>query len=172
MWPNLQETADLVFTEEIINGKLHFLCDVSQKIHTFIRLNLRALYYNSILRRNNTNTKLNGEAYQITSCLTVFWNRIKIGIVFLQFLRQFKKKSVCSIRCIASLFILNYLIILIVCVTSYFQPHSSDYEPEIEKVYWLKDIGKFEAPIPTCTWNWMSTVNDRFSTKGSFKRTV
>ena len=31
MWPNLQSTADLVtFTEEILNGKLHFLCsDVS-----------------------------------------------------------------------------------------------------------------------------------------------
>ena len=29
MWPNPQETADLVtFTEEIINGKLHFLCSV------------------------------------------------------------------------------------------------------------------------------------------------
>ena len=27
MWPNPQETADLViFTEEIINGKAHFLC--------------------------------------------------------------------------------------------------------------------------------------------------
>ena len=27
MWPNSQETADLVtFTEEILNGKLHFLC--------------------------------------------------------------------------------------------------------------------------------------------------
>ena len=26
MWPNLQKTADLVtFTEEILNGKLHFL---------------------------------------------------------------------------------------------------------------------------------------------------
>ena len=30
MWPNLQETADLVtFTEEILNGKLHFLCSAS-----------------------------------------------------------------------------------------------------------------------------------------------
>ena len=31
MWPNPQETADLVkFTEEILNGKLHFLCgDIS-----------------------------------------------------------------------------------------------------------------------------------------------
>ena len=27
MWPNPKETADLVtFTEEILNGKLHFLC--------------------------------------------------------------------------------------------------------------------------------------------------
>ena len=27
MWPNQQDTADLVtFTEEILNGKLHFLC--------------------------------------------------------------------------------------------------------------------------------------------------
>ena len=27
MWPNPQETADLVtFTEEILDGKLHFLC--------------------------------------------------------------------------------------------------------------------------------------------------
>ena len=29
MWPNPQETADLVtFTEEIVNGKLYFLCSV------------------------------------------------------------------------------------------------------------------------------------------------
>ena len=29
MWPNPQETADLVtFAEEILNGKLHFLCSV------------------------------------------------------------------------------------------------------------------------------------------------
>ena len=29
MWPNPQETADLVtFTEENLNGKLHFLCSV------------------------------------------------------------------------------------------------------------------------------------------------
>ena len=27
MWPNSQESADLVtFTEEILNGKLYFLC--------------------------------------------------------------------------------------------------------------------------------------------------
>ena len=29
MWPNPQETAHLVtYTEEILNGKLHFLCSV------------------------------------------------------------------------------------------------------------------------------------------------
>ena len=33
MRPNLQETADLVtFTEEILNGKLQFLCSVFQHI--------------------------------------------------------------------------------------------------------------------------------------------
>ena len=37
MWPNLQFPADLVkFTDEILNGKLHFLCNGSlyQKITT------------------------------------------------------------------------------------------------------------------------------------------
>ena len=29
MWPNPQKTADLIIvTEEILNGKLHFLCSV------------------------------------------------------------------------------------------------------------------------------------------------
>ena len=34
MWPNHQDTADLVtFTEEILNGKLHFLCsDLAKKL--------------------------------------------------------------------------------------------------------------------------------------------
>ena len=28
MWPNRPETADLVeFTEEVLNGKFHFLCN-------------------------------------------------------------------------------------------------------------------------------------------------
>ena len=32
MWPNPQETADSVtFTEEILNGKLHFLCRVNSE---------------------------------------------------------------------------------------------------------------------------------------------
>ena len=34
MWPNPQETADLViFTEEMLNGKLLFLCSVGSQIH-------------------------------------------------------------------------------------------------------------------------------------------
>ena len=28
MWPNPQETEEIIFTEEILNGKLHFLCSV------------------------------------------------------------------------------------------------------------------------------------------------
>ena len=42
MWPNHQETADLVtFTEEILNGKLHFLCgDRNENIE-----NLKQLYF-------------------------------------------------------------------------------------------------------------------------------
>ena len=39
MWPNPQETADLVtFTEEILNGKLHFSCSVKIEIHAFMLL--------------------------------------------------------------------------------------------------------------------------------------
>ena len=31
MWPNLQETADLVtFIEEIFNGKFYFLCSLNK----------------------------------------------------------------------------------------------------------------------------------------------
>ena len=33
MWPNPQESADLVtFTEVILNGKLHFLCSDSRTV--------------------------------------------------------------------------------------------------------------------------------------------
>ena len=33
MWPNPDEPADLVtFTEEILNGKLHFLCSETKLI--------------------------------------------------------------------------------------------------------------------------------------------
>ena len=37
MWPNLSKTADLVtFTEEILHGKLHFLCsDFTKNTHPY-----------------------------------------------------------------------------------------------------------------------------------------
>ena len=42
MWPNPQETADLVtFTEEILNGKFYFLCCVKLNIS---RANLNDLF--------------------------------------------------------------------------------------------------------------------------------
>ena len=41
MWPNPQKTEDLVlFTEEILNGKLQFLCN------TKIRLHVKMAYFN------------------------------------------------------------------------------------------------------------------------------
>ena len=40
MWPNPQETANLVtFTEEILNGKHHFLCSAMGGHGNFIRGN-------------------------------------------------------------------------------------------------------------------------------------
>ena len=49
MWPNLQETADLVtFTEEILTGKSHFLCSVKtnvlQDFHICFSLPWKILY--------------------------------------------------------------------------------------------------------------------------------
>ena len=39
MWPNPQETADLVtFTEKIFNGKLRFLCSVEYWLHPQVHL--------------------------------------------------------------------------------------------------------------------------------------
>ena len=37
MWPNPQETADLVtFTEETLNGKLHFLCSAYAQVSNHV----------------------------------------------------------------------------------------------------------------------------------------
>ena len=56
MWPNLQETADSVtFTEEILSGKLHFLCgaifetavDNETKIHWLHQIYLNPLMHKS-----------------------------------------------------------------------------------------------------------------------------
>ena len=41
MWPNPQEVADLViFTEEILNGKLHFLCSATVKVIYWVCMNV------------------------------------------------------------------------------------------------------------------------------------
>ena len=54
MWSNPQEPADLVtFTEEILNGKLHFVCSVISYIslgsciihYTVLYIPLKGLYY-------------------------------------------------------------------------------------------------------------------------------
>ena len=45
MWPNPQENADLViFTEEILNGKLHFLCNVWKAFSLFVCLFLLIIF--------------------------------------------------------------------------------------------------------------------------------
>ena len=44
MWPNPQETADLVtFTEEVLNGKLHFLYSVGEPLRLPRRVTLLGL---------------------------------------------------------------------------------------------------------------------------------
>ena len=49
MWPNPQETADLVtFTEEILNGKLHFLCSEVQENTHFSEFYLNSKLYEKI----------------------------------------------------------------------------------------------------------------------------
>ena len=48
MRPNLQKTVDLViFTEEICNGKLHFLCSVTQAYKLTKSNNLNDWYIES-----------------------------------------------------------------------------------------------------------------------------
>ena len=45
MWPNAQEPADLVtFTEEILNGKLHFLRSVGKKWHCVFKQVIKILF--------------------------------------------------------------------------------------------------------------------------------
>ena len=39
MWPNPQETVDLVtFTEKVLNGKLHFLCSEMPALEIFAKI--------------------------------------------------------------------------------------------------------------------------------------
>ena len=49
MWPNAQEPVDLVtFTEEILNGKLHFLCSVGKKRHCVFKQVIKILFKDDI----------------------------------------------------------------------------------------------------------------------------
>ena len=72
MWPNPQETADLdTFTEEILNGKLHFLSgesvysqgdkDFLQNSHFRVKKNLVVLGNISQIRYLDTTHKLEFE---------------------------------------------------------------------------------------------------------------
>ena len=46
MWPDPQETADLTtFTEEIFNGKLHFLCSVASNIISKFQFQNKELHW-------------------------------------------------------------------------------------------------------------------------------
>ena len=65
MWPNPQETADLViFTEEILNGKLHFLCS-AEKLEIWLTKSFYLTWYTKTffgsrpLRGTDESTDLN-----------------------------------------------------------------------------------------------------------------
>ena len=67
MWPNPQETADLVtFTEETLNRKLHFLCSDAWKAY--------ASFPNSTLFKNFPNNSPFAENF-------VSWNGIARKII-------------------------------------------------------------------------------------------
>ena len=89
MWPNPQETADLVtFTEEILKGKLHFLCSSIQSMgmNILTRWNSKFLivicsetghesYYTDLIKFNILSLALfyNKEAY-----ITFYGNNIAL----------------------------------------------------------------------------------------------
>ena len=51
MWPDPQETADLVtFTEEILNGKLHFLCSERFLASVFFLIVIFQKFANSVFQ--------------------------------------------------------------------------------------------------------------------------
>ena len=60
MWPHPQETADLVtFTEEILNGKFHFLCSVYQTVLITSQMKIEnKFFFNLILQKCALNKML------------------------------------------------------------------------------------------------------------------
>ena len=65
MWPNPQETADLVtFTEEILNKKLHFLCsdclEYADTVSLNSILNLKKYLMGEVFHWGNSPGKFSG----------------------------------------------------------------------------------------------------------------
>ena len=57
MWPNPEESADLVtFTEEILNGKIHFLCSVLLDLNCGVFIDPKGSITGSMLKRKPNNT--------------------------------------------------------------------------------------------------------------------
>ena len=62
MWPNPQETEDLVtFTEEILNGKLHFLCSVTKVNQNRVE---ELLHITQVKQKDN--------AFMVLFCLRIY----------------------------------------------------------------------------------------------------
>ena len=56
MWPNPQETVDLVtFTEEILNGKLHTLCSVMEEPNNLLWITEENLHCKSLIVQESYN---------------------------------------------------------------------------------------------------------------------
>ena len=89
MWPNPQETADLVtFTKEILNGKIHFLCnEINPSLVTFLlvmaltvnfKLDLDFTYFACFVRKS------------CIWCFAIFtWVCIELLVCYYQSLRHF-----------------------------------------------------------------------------------
>ena len=55
MWPNLQETADLIFfAEEILNGKLYFLCsDTITNANSFTAMHVTPAFFCKVIQQSD-----------------------------------------------------------------------------------------------------------------------
>ena len=101
MWPNPQQNVDLVtFAEEIINGKLHFLCSCFQINAWSVILEKK---FGQKLKKNKENLTI-AENFDIycfvtfdwhcqklicerkTGAYAVFWSNVEIALIFSFFL--------------------------------------------------------------------------------------
>ena len=73
MWPNPQETADLVtFTEEILNGKLHFLCSATIELVIIKKIMRKSTVAGEIPFANKTSEKKRCSLFVINLIITCF----------------------------------------------------------------------------------------------------